>query len=210
MFGKVPRQRLTQSLLQGGMDQTMICQGEIAADGSQMAQLILGPTDPLQFVLVGQTKGKAWMYSQGNVSVRLCQRPSTFTECGFRRRFTGPILWRRVELQLHVRETANAAGDNLHHGLLAKMGGAHDRRRAVHGADVGCAAAWDAFDCTYGQPCRPVAREGLGGHWDCRRHGRIDPSVVLPVHSPYSRIWHCEALSLSTHPPSQLQVFVTH
>jgi hypothetical protein len=54
--------------LQGPAEQSMIVQGELAADGSQMAQLILGPNDPLQLVLVGQTKGKSWVYSQGSVS----------------------------------------------------------------------------------------------------------------------------------------------
>jgi len=44
----------------------MIVQGELAADGSQMAQLIVGPNDPLQLVLVGQSKGSQWMYSQGS------------------------------------------------------------------------------------------------------------------------------------------------
>lgn len=56
-------------LSQGALEQSIICQGELAADGSQSAQLILGPSDPLQLVLVGQSKGKQWVYSQGSVSV---------------------------------------------------------------------------------------------------------------------------------------------
>lgn len=57
----------TRDAVKGPQQQSMIVQGELGADGNQMAQVIYGPNDPLLAVAVAQTKGKQWVHSQGSL-----------------------------------------------------------------------------------------------------------------------------------------------
>jgi len=50
----------------GGVDQKVIATAEIGANGTEMAQLIVGPNDPLLLLLVGQSDGRSWAYTQGS------------------------------------------------------------------------------------------------------------------------------------------------